>query len=269
VVAVSAENLKRVLERLGNPNGKKSSVASPHSYLTQHGLEALTGSDVARIAIPAASQLNAALLDAASGHVITFGTPPNEITLLTYGLLFRNNVFSLEAGVTVGTAFRLAGDQTMSYWTIGPGDPNNFANWHLIWDVDSTGNMGSIGTFNPAVLDVQTLLVGGKTMGGGQYWTVPGFVTLGPIILQWGSNVILTPTPPAQTTEYIGYVAGVNQTQVVVATPQTTDNSLVWFATYGYGEQGFFIDIFRNAILGGTPGPLAVRFGWFSIGTAA
>jgi len=263
VVAVS-KRLEDVLRRLGKLPSPQVGV-SPFMVTSGHGLDELVGSDVARTAIPAESQNNAVLLDAAAGHIAVAGTPPNEYVFVTQGMMLRSGAWQYESGVTTASACRMDPGAITQYFAVGPGDPNNGSNWHLLWQVDGSGNTWQAGSSNISSVNVSALAVGGLPIGTGVTNTSPGYLRLGPITIQWGYALITTGAPPVQTAVFIGYPAHVNQTLVVMATPQTTDDSLVWLSTSNYGQNGFTIDVFRTNLLGGTPGPLNVLFTWFAV----
>jgi hypothetical protein len=261
--------LEQVLKRLGRVNGKQA-VPSPHSYLTGHGLEALTGSDVARTAIPAASQLNAGLLDAAAGHVAVTGAVPSEYIYVTSGMILRSGSWQYESGYTTASAFRFEPNGTLTYWIIGPGDPNNGNNWHSKWSLDNQGDMWLAGAFTPTSLTVSgqisanTYLRAGAPFGAANA-NVPGVLQLGAITLQWGQGIISTAAPPGQTAMNVTFPDAVNATLAVVCTPITIDNSLVWIAAGGFGPTTFRLNVFRTNLFGGTLGPLTVDFSWLAI----
>jgi hypothetical protein len=154
--------LQEMLRRYGKtvtiPPSAEPFSTTPRPNNTPHGLEIITPADIARLILPDESSNNATLLDAAAGHVVLFGTPPNEYVCITNGLLLRNGVWSYESGVTVAGVMRVEPGGLVNFFRVGPGDPNNGANWHLTWQIDANGNLTLeggltvVGAFNPGVV---------------------------------------------------------------------------------------------------------------------
>src|SRR5262249_44209616 len=135
-------------------NIRRGRAAGPslHSYNTTHGLEVVTGPDIARIALPAASQQNAPLLDIAAGHVCALGAPPNESVCLTSGIRLIGGAWQYEPGSTLGRVIRLEPNGQVEFW-LGTGSP---ITWYLqAWidgygNITTTGNLQVDGTFTPS-----------------------------------------------------------------------------------------------------------------------
>lgn len=157
---MSKENLAEVLKRLG-ASGPRSNPLH-RSYFTGHGLEALVGSDVARLAIPAASQLNATLLDAAAGHVEVSGTPPNESVLLTMGIRIIDGAWQYEAGSQLGRVVQLDPVGDVVFWLV-TGTPMNWYNQAFF---DGYGNLTVTGAIVADGGIIQSGPIAGNGPGG-------------------------------------------------------------------------------------------------------
>jgi hypothetical protein len=153
---------------------------SQHSYNTTHGLEVVTGPDVARIALPAASQLNGSLLDAAAGHVGVYGAVGSETVFITMGIRLQNG-WQYEPGSTVGRVIQLNPDGSVAYYLV-TGTPMN---WYLQMQLDGygdllvSGNLRVDGQFTPA----------GPLSGGGPNGTVRMKRSMARYVLATDTNV--------------------------------------------------------------------------------
>lgn len=203
MVSVSVTKVRPALQR-----------PSPHSWNTGHGLEVVTGPDVARVVLPEASQINTGLLDAAAGHVATFGTPPNETVCLSQGIILRSGVWSYESGVTYGRCIMLEPGGRVGFWAI-TGTPMV---WTLEAHLDAGGNLhvggGLIvdGTFQPT----------GVMGGGGPRGTVRQRTSLARLALSydtWTGATNYTMAPMDSVVYDTGGFTGIVPNSFVVPIP--------------------------------------------------
>lgn len=115
----------------------RSGAPTPRSWNTTHGLEVITGSDIARVVLPAASSQNEQLLDAAAGHIAVFGSPPQEYVCITAGIRLVNGVWQYEPGSSLGRVIRLDPDGLI-YYLLVTGTPMT---WYTQAYLDGYGNL--------------------------------------------------------------------------------------------------------------------------------
>jgi hypothetical protein len=119
-----------------NVKPAKTGAPIPLSWNTTHGLEVVTGSDIARIVLPEASANNERLLDAAAGHVCVLGAPPEEYVCLTMGIRLLNGVWQYEPGSSTGRVIRLDPNGVVEFYLV-TGTPMN---WYQQAYLDQYGN---------------------------------------------------------------------------------------------------------------------------------
>lgn len=225
------------------------------SILSAHGLEQLVGTDIAAIAIPAASAVNVPLLDSAAGYFISNPTA----TFISQGAHFNRTTgqWDADAGQASATLVILtAGGVTFSSWSGSAGATN--ITWTQHASIDASGNL----TAN--LVNANALAVAGGSFGAASVG-VPGYIRLGAITFIWGQSFITTGTPPVQSVSFVGFPIATSGTLGVTVTPMTTDDSLVWMAVTAFGSTGFTLVTYRTNLLGGTPGALTVNYNYLAV----